>query len=42
MLLMWFALTASVAALATAAARQPRPIPLRVRTRRAVRVVRRD
>jgi len=42
MLLMWFALTASVAALATTASGQLRAIPLRVRTRRAVRVVRRD
>jgi hypothetical protein len=42
MLLTWFVVTASVAALTVIAARQPRAIPIRVRNRRRVRVVRRD
>jgi hypothetical protein len=42
MLLTWFALTASLAALTATVVRAPRAIPIRVRTRRVVRVVRRD
>jgi len=42
MLLTWFVVTASVAALTVIAARSLRPIPIRVRNRRSVRVVRRD
>lgn len=38
-MLIWFALTASVAALTTIAARSTRVIPIRVRSRRNARVV---
>jgi len=38
-MLIWFALTASVAALTTIAARPTRAIPIRVRSRRNSRLV---
>ena len=42
MLLTLLVLTASVAALTVIAARAPKAIPIRVRARRSVRIVRRD